>query len=124
MAITETMARIGATMLDMVQTRLELAAIEMEEESQRLLGYFALVLLSMVLFGVAMLLLAFTIILLFWDSYRLQAALGLAVLFGAGAALAGIKLRARFATRPRLLAATVGELNKDINFIRNAGPSE
>lgn len=111
-------------MLDMVQTRLELAAIEIEEESQRLLGYFALVLLSLVLFGVAMLLLAFTVILLFWDSYRLQAALGLALLFGAGAGVAWMRLQARFASRPRLLAATVGELNKDINFIRNAGAGE
>ena len=124
MAITDTMARIGATMLDMVQTRLELAALEIEEESQRLLGYFALVLLSLVLFGIAMLLLAITVILLFWDSYRLQAALGLALLFGAGAAVAWMRLQARFASRPRLLAATVGELNKDINFIRNAGAGE
>jgi len=124
MAMTDTMARVGATLLSMVQTRLELAAVEVEEESQRLLGYFALVLLSLVLFGVAMLLLSLTIILVFWDSYRLQAALGLAVLFGAAAALVGLKLKASFANRPRLLAATVGELNKDINFIRNAGAAE
>ncbi len=111
-------------MLAMVQTRLELAAIEIEEESQRLLGYFALVLLALVLFGVAMLLLALAIILVFWDSYRLPAAFGLAALFGAGAGVAWYQLQARFASRPRLLAATVGELNKDINFIRNAGAGE
>ena len=124
MAITETMARIGASMLDMLQTRVELAAIEIEEESRRLLGYFALVLLAMVLFGIAMLLVAFIVILLFWDSYRLQAALAMAALFGVAAALVGMKLRASFSARPRLLAATIGELNKDINFIRNAGPLE
>jgi uncharacterized membrane protein YqjE len=124
MAMTDTLGRLGATLLSMVQTRLELAAIEMEEESRRLLGYFALVLLSMVLFGIAMLMVALTIILVFWDSYRIQAALGLALLFGAAAAVAGMTLRASFAKRPRLLSATVGELNKDINFIRNAGSGE
>ena len=124
MAITDTVRRLGATLLSMVQTRLELAAIEIEEESQRLLGYFALVLLSLVLFGVAMLLVSLAIVLMFWDSYRIQAALLLALLFGAAAAVAGLKLRASFAARPRLLAATVGELNKDINFIRNAGPGD
>ena len=124
MAMTDTLGRLGATLLSMVQTRLELAAIEMEEESRRLLGYFALVLLSLVLFGIAMLLVSLTIILVFWDTYRVQAALGLAVLFGAAAAVAGMTLRASFARRPRLLAATVGELNKDINFIRNAGSGE
>jgi uncharacterized membrane protein YqjE len=124
MAITDTVRRLGVTLLSMMQTRLELAAVEIEEESQRLLDYFALVLLALVLFGVAMLLVALTVVLVFWDSYRIQAALALAVLFGAAAALVGIKLRASLAARPRLLAATVGELNKDINFIRNAGPLE
>jgi uncharacterized membrane protein YqjE len=124
MAMTDTLGRLGATLLSMVQTRLELAAIEMEEESRRLLGYFALVLLSLVLFGIAMLMVALTIILVFWDTYRIQAALGLALLFGAAAAVAGMTLRASFARRPRLLSATVGELNKDINFIRNAGSGE
>ena len=94
MAMTDTLGRLGATLLSMVQTRLELAAIEMEEESRRLLGYFALVLLSLVLFGVAMLLVSLTIILVFWDTYRVQAALGLAMLFGAAAFMAGMKLRA------------------------------
>ena len=124
MAMTDTLGRLGATLLSMVQTRLELAAIEMEEESRRLLGYFALVLLSLVLFGIAMLRVSLTIILVFWDTYRIQAALGLALLFGAAAAVAGMKLRASFARRPRLLSATVGELNKDINFIRHAGSEE
>ena len=124
MAMTDTLGRLGVTLLSMVQTRLELAAIEMEEESRRLLGYFALVLRSLVLFGIAMLLVSLTIILVFWDTYRVQAALGLALLFGAAAFMAGMKLRACFARRPRLLSATVGELNKDINFIRNAGSGE
>ena len=124
MAMTDTLGRLGATLLSMVQTRLELAAIEMEEESRRLLGYFALVLLSLVLFGIAMLMVALTIILVFWDTYRIQAALGLALLFGAAAVVASMTLRASFAKRPRLLSATVGELNKDINFIRNAGSGE
>jgi uncharacterized membrane protein YqjE len=124
MAITDTVRRLGATLLSMVQTRLELAAIEIEEESQRLLGYFVLVLLALVLFGIAMLLVSLAIVLMFWDSYRIQAALLLALLFGVAAAVAGLKLRASVAARPRLLAATVGELNKDINFIRNAGPGE
>ncbi|UUZ50544.1 hypothetical protein LP420_12460 [Massilia sp. B-10] len=56
----------------MVQTRLALAAVEIEEESQRLLGYFVLALLSLILFGIAMVLVALTIILVFWDSYRLR----------------------------------------------------
>ena len=121
MAIIETVGRIGGTLLSMVETRLELAALEVEEESQRLLGYFALALLSLILFGIAMVLVSLTIILVFWDSYRLEAALALAALFGAAGTVVGMKLKSAFARRPRMLASTVAELNKDINFFRNAG---
>lgn len=124
MAISEAVRRIGGTLLDMLQTRLELAAVEIEEESRRLLGYFVLALLALILFGLAMLLVSLAIILVFWDGYRLEATIGLAALFGVAAGMIALKLRADFSSRPRLLAATVGELNKDINFIRNAGPLE
>jgi uncharacterized membrane protein YqjE len=121
MAIIETVGRIGGTLFAMVETRLELAALEIEEETQRLIGFFMLALLSLVLFGIAMLLVSLTIILVFWDTYRLQAAIGLAALFGVAGTIVMFKLKAAFAKRPRMLAATVAELNKDVHFIRNAG---
>ena len=121
MAIMETVGRIGGTLLAMVETRLELAALEIEEETQRLIGYFMLALLSLILFGIAMVLVSLAIILVFWETYRLQAALGLAALFGIAATVIGMKLKTAFATRPRMLASTVAELNKDVHFFRNAG---
>lgn len=124
MAIIESAGRLVATFVAMTQTRLELAAVEIEEESQRLLGYLMLGLLSLLLFGVATLLVALAVILVFWDSYRLEAAIGMAVLFGSGAAFCAVKLKSSIAAKPRLLAATVAELNKDINFVRNAGAGD
>ena len=121
MAIMETVGRIGGTLLAMVETRLELAALEIEEETQRLIGYFMLALLALILFGIAMVLVSLAIILVFWETYRLQAALGLAALFGIAATVIGMKLKTAFATRPRMLASTVAELNKDVHFFRNAG---
>ena len=123
MAIGETIGRIGGTLVAMAQTRLALAAVEIEEESQRMLGYFVLALLSLILFGIAMVLVALAIILVFWDSYRLEAAVGLAAVFAAAGTLVAFKVRAAVASKPRLLAATAAELNKDLNFIRNAGPA-
>jgi len=121
MAIFATVGRIGTTVLAMIETRLALAALEIEEESQRLLGYFMLALLSLILFGIALVLVSLTIILVFWDSYRLQAAIGLAALFGVAATVIIMKLKSAFAARPRMLASTVAELNKDVHFFRNAG---
>lgn len=123
MAIGETIGRIGGTLIAMAQTRLALAAVEIEEESQRMLGYFVLALLSLILFGIAMVLVALAIILVFWDSYRLEAAVGLAAVFAAAGTLVAFKVRTAVANKPRLLAATAAELNKDLNCIRNAGPA-
>ncbi len=119
MAILDTVGRISGTLVDMARTRLELAALEIEEETQRVLGYFALALLALILSGIALVLVAASVIIVFWDSYRIPAALSMVVLFGVGAAIAGFKLKAAFTTRPRLMAATVAELNKDFNAIRN-----
>lgn len=120
MAITDKVGRIGAAFLAIVQTRLELAALEMEEESQRYIGYLMLALLSLVLCAIALALVALLVIVVFWDTHRIVAVAGMAVLFGAGATLAALRMRAALKAKPRLLAATVGELRNDINYIKNA----
>jgi uncharacterized membrane protein YqjE len=120
MAITESVGRLGATLVDMLQTRLELAAVEVEEESQRFLGFLLLSLLALFLFGIAMLMVALLIIIVFWDSYRIPAAAGVTVMFLGAAAIVAMKVKAGFASKPRLMAHTIDELKKDINYIRNA----
>ena len=120
MAILDTVSRIGATFVEMIGTRMALAAVEMEEESQRVLGYFVQAFLALIMFGIAMVLVCFTIILLAWESYRLHAAIGMALLFAVGGTIIVMRLKTALSSRPRLLAATVAELNKDFNQIRNA----
>lgn len=124
MAIIESLGRIGTTLLAMVQTRLELAAVEIEEESRRTLGHFVLALISLILFGIALVLVSLAIILIFWDTYRLQAVFALASLFGIAGAVVAYTLHTKFSTKPRLLAATVGELKKDIIYLRTPEPTE
>lgn len=115
------LGRLGTTLVAMVRTRLELAAVEMEEEGQRLVGYLVMALLALFLFGVAVVLVALFVIIVFWDSYRIQAVLGMAALFALAAAAIGLKVRAGFANKPPLLSATLAELDKDIEFMTNAG---
>ncbi|MES2320512.1 MAG: phage holin family protein [Pseudomonadota bacterium] len=124
MAIIESMGRIGTTLLAMVQTRMELAAVEIEEESRRTLVHFVLALISLIFFAIALVLVSLTIILVFWDTYRLLATLGLAALYTVIGIVVAMKLKASFATKPRFLAATVGELKKDVNYLRNPEPTE
>jgi uncharacterized membrane protein YqjE len=120
MAIFESVGRLGSTLVDMVHTRLELAAVEVEEESQRMLGYLLFSLLALILFGVAFLLLAFLVIVLFWDTHRIAATGGMAALFLAAGAIIAMKVKSGFDSKPRLLENTIEELRKDIAYARSA----
>ncbi|MGZ8316352.1 MAG: phage holin family protein [Telluria sp.] len=120
MSILESVGRLGSTLVDMVHTRLELAAVEVEEESQRMLGYLLFGLLAIILFGVGFLLLAFLVIALFWDSYRIASIGGMAALFLAASTLVAMKVKSAFDHKPRLLAHTIAELRKDMAYARTA----
>jgi uncharacterized membrane protein YqjE len=121
MAIGAAVSRIGATLVAMVHTRLELAAVEAQEEARRLLGYLAWTMMAVFLAAGALMLAALFVILIFWDSYRLLAVGGMAALF----ALAGIvifaRVRSSFDARPAMFEATLGELRNDVEFIVGAG---
>lgn len=121
MAFTETVGRLAATFLAMLQTRLALASVEMEEQSQRFLGCLLMSLLALFLFGIAIVLVALFVIILFWDTHRIEAVLGMAALFALAALGVGIKVRAGFAAQPALLSATMAELQKDLDFLKTAG---
>ena len=123
MAITQAVGRIAATLVAIVQTRLELAAVEMQEESRRLLGLLVMSLLAVFLLGVAIVLVALFVIILFWDSHRIAAVLGLIVVFGGGAAIIAMKVLAAFKAHPGIMAATAAELRKDAEYLKTAGHS-
>src|SRR4051812_1903144 len=99
MAISDTVGRLGATLLAILQTRLELAAVELEEESQRFIGYLLLSLLALFLCAIALVMGALLVVVLFWDSYRIQAVLGMGLLFGGAGIALGLRVRASFAAK-------------------------
>jgi uncharacterized membrane protein YqjE len=123
MAITAAAGRIAATLVAMVHTRLELAAVEVQEETQRLFGYLAWTMLAVFLVAAALLLAALFVILLFWDSYRLHAVAAIATLFAVAGAAILAKVRASFASRPPLLSATLAELRNDVAFVTGTEPA-
>lgn len=118
MTLTATVGRIASNLLAMVRTRLELAAIELQEETHRLFGYLAWG-VAAAFFGVVAVLLAILFVLvLFWDTHRLLAVGGMTVLFALGSLLAFLKVRGELAARPPLMAATLAELRKDVQAVK------
>jgi uncharacterized membrane protein YqjE len=120
MALFATAGRIASTLVAMVGTRLELAAVEFQEDARRLLGYLAWALLAVFLAAGAAMLVALFVILLFWDTYRLQAVAGMAALLGAGAFFIVSTLRAKLNAQTPLFADTLAELRKDVDYVRHA----
>jgi uncharacterized membrane protein YqjE len=119
-AILAAAGRVAATLVAMVGTRLELAAVEFQEDARRLLGYLAWSLLAVFLAAGAIMLAVLFVILLFWDSYRLQAVAAMAALLGAGAFFIVTSVRARLNAQTPLFAATLAELRKDVEYVRHA----
>lgn len=113
MSITAAVRRIGANVLDLARTRLELAAIELQEGAQRVFGYLAWAFAAAVLGLFALGLVILFVLVLFWDTHRLAAVGGMAVLFILGTLFAVMRLRAGLAARPPMLPATLAELRKD-----------
>ena len=118
MAITTAVGRIGATLLAMARTRLELAAVELQEETQRLFGYLAWALAAAFLAAGAVILAVLFVLVLFWDSHRLLAVGGMTALFALASMLALAKLRTGLASRPPLLGGTLAELRKDMESVK------
>lgn len=110
---------LARTLLSFALTRTRLAATEIEEQALRLIEILVWIALALFFLGVAVVFAAVLVVLLFWDSNRLLAAGLLAALFvaiGAGAALVA---RARLRERPKLLAATLAELERDRDTLGN-----
>ncbi|MEN3277469.1 MAG: hypothetical protein V7631_3259 [Massilia sp.] len=122
MALLDTAGRIGTTLVAMVRTRLELAAVEVQEEARSLLGYAAWTLLAAFLAAFALMLVALFVIVLFWESHRLLAVGGMAGVFALASLAILARVRAGIAARGPMLAATRSELGKDIAFIKGSGP--
>jgi uncharacterized membrane protein YqjE len=116
--LLRSLVRLGGTLLATAQTRVELLTTEVSEDLQRgvrilLWGFIAL--LSGML---ALLLAGITVIVYFWDTHRMAAAIGVTLVFVVIAAVAAWVSRQRLQEKSRLLDATRTELARDVTMLR------
>lgn len=105
--------RLMATLLEILQTRVEIVATEFEEERVRLRELVVFGILTLFFVGVGLTLLTLFIVVLYWDSHRVAVLGGVAFLYLGLGGLTGVILYRRLKSRPRLFAATLSELTKD-----------
>ena len=114
-------ARLGASLLGLVRTRLELASVEFSEERDRIQQQLALLLAALAMFMFAALFGAAWIVVYYWDTNRLTAiAIVAAVFAGAGAVLLMLRSQAANAA-PTPFAATLAEFERDRAAIAGGG---
>jgi uncharacterized membrane protein YqjE len=118
--LLRSLVQLGGTLLATAQTRVELLTTELSEDVERgirilLWGFVALLagILGALLVGI-------TLILYFWDTHRLGAAVGVTLAFLLMAGVAGWVARERLREKPRLLDATRSELRQDVEQLRRA----
>jgi uncharacterized membrane protein YqjE len=112
-SLFRSLTRLLATFVAIAHTRLELLSTELQQEVHRAAEILVWTLVAMVSAGIGLLLLALVIIIAFWDTHRLLAAVVVTSVFLLLAALAGLVLRAKVRSRPRLLDGTLTELARD-----------
>ncbi len=115
--------RLGASMLTLGRIRLELFAIEAQEEKERIASLLLWAVLAALLAGFGLLMVILLITVALWDSHRLLAlGAGTAVLVAA-AAVAVSKVKALIDQPASLFQASIGELRADADALRRTpGP--
>lgn len=109
---------LGGGLLASVQDRIELFALELQEEKLHLIR--TLIWVSAIVFTglIAVLLASLTLVYLFWDSARLAALAGLTGLYLVALGVMIVTFRRYLARQPTPFAATRQELREDRACIR------
>ncbi|MFT3857916.1 MAG: phage holin family protein [Aquabacterium sp.] len=104
---------LSATLVAILQTRLELLATEVEEEKHRVLAILGWGALAILMGTVASVFLAGFITVLFWDSHPLLVLCLLTLAFAAVCSAAVLRVRRLMQTPGGMLAASLAELKAD-----------
>ncbi|MEP6943993.1 MAG: phage holin family protein [Betaproteobacteria bacterium] len=117
--VSDSLFRLGGTVVAMLRTRLELATVEFEEERERATELLLLVVCSVLLGLFALLFASLFVIAWYWDSaYRMWAIGGVTLFYVALAAVIVLRLQQRRRDKPTAFAATLSELGHDVSALR------
>lgn len=116
--LAESVIRLVATLLAMAQTRMELVAAEVQEESLRYFSYLLWSLAAMFCLGIAIVAAVLLVVVLYWDTHRIGILLTLSVLFGITGVAIGLRLHRQYRGKPQLLAYSTSVLSRDAEMLQ------
>jgi uncharacterized membrane protein YqjE len=105
--------RFAATAVDILRTRLELLAAEVEEESLRLAQVAFWGLLALFFLALAAVMLTLLVVVVFWDSHRITAIALLCIAYGGAGVAIAAGVRSKLRSGSKLFSASLAEFDKD-----------
>jgi|SRR5665647_54117 len=111
--LMESLKRMAGTLLAIFQTRLELLSIEVEEERLNIKQMLLYGSIALLFFGLATILLTAFVVVVFWDSYRLQVLASFIVLYFVAGLLAWNALNGVANRKSKLFSASLAALADD-----------
>lgn len=112
--LLDSLRTLLATLVAMARTRVELFGTEIEEELRRVVALVVGGMIVLALSSLALMFCALVVIAAFWDTHRIAAVICVAAVFSALALVSFGVVRARTRQHSRLLASTLGELERDL----------
>jgi uncharacterized membrane protein YqjE len=109
---------LGATLLALVCARAELIAVELQEERARAGQKLVMVVLAALFLAMGMLLAAFLVVVLFWDTHWMLAAGGVTLLYLGIGGWALVRLREMNHNSPPLFSTTMSEFANELKLLR------
>jgi uncharacterized membrane protein YqjE len=117
--LLRSLVHFGGALLGLAHTRIELLMSEIDEDLGRGLRMLLWAVVALLAGSLGILLSGLTVMIYFWDTHRLAAALGVTGVFLLLSLLAGFMFRARLYEKPRLLDATRTVLQRDALALRS-----
>jgi uncharacterized membrane protein YqjE len=107
----------SATLVALIHARIELVSTEVEEELQRGVIILLWLMLALLFGGLAVIMLAMALLIIFWDEHRVLVAVLMTLAFMIAAAITAYLAKARIMAKPRFMAATLEELKRDRAYL-------
>jgi len=116
--LLRSLVQLGGTLLAVAQTRVELLTAEISEDLERGIQILLWAFGALIAGILGALMVGLTVVIYFWDTHRMAAAVAVSAAFLLAALLAGLVFRKRLHEKPRLLDATRTELHRDVTALR------
>jgi uncharacterized membrane protein YqjE len=111
--LLRSLARLVATFIEIGETRLSLLATELQEEVYRAAGFLLYAVAAIFLATIGLVMAAFALVIVFWDTHRLLVSLLVSGGFVAASLVAVVILMIRLRSRPHILEHTLAEMRHD-----------